>query len=115
MGVRRTNDFIEKATWTLASIICVLAIVSAIYLPNAQSGTSAKSLENLPQQQPAQGGQYDTKANAGEAKDAAKPAEQATEQKTQEAAPTTEAAPKQTETKAEAPEAKATPAPAEGK
>lgn len=29
MGVRRTTDFIEKTTWTLAAIILVLSIVSA--------------------------------------------------------------------------------------
>ncbi len=33
MGVRRTNDFVEKATWTLASIICVIAIISAFVMP----------------------------------------------------------------------------------
>ena len=27
MGVRRTNDFIEKATWSLAAIIALLAII----------------------------------------------------------------------------------------
>lgn len=35
MGVRRTNDFIEKATWTLASIIAILAIVSTFVLPSS--------------------------------------------------------------------------------
>lgn len=35
MGVRRTNDFIEKATWTLASIIAVLAILSSFVMPNS--------------------------------------------------------------------------------
>lgn len=29
MGVRRTTDFIEKTTWTLAAIILVISIVSA--------------------------------------------------------------------------------------
>lgn len=29
MGYRKTTDFIEKATWTLAVCICVLSIVSA--------------------------------------------------------------------------------------
>ena len=29
MGVRRTNDFIEKATWTLAIIILCLSILSS--------------------------------------------------------------------------------------
>ena len=29
MGVRKTTDFVEKATWGLAAIICVLSIASA--------------------------------------------------------------------------------------
>ena len=29
MGVRRTTDFIEKATWTLAAIILVISVISA--------------------------------------------------------------------------------------
>ena len=33
MGVRRTTDFIEKATSTLAAVIGVLAIVSAFVMP----------------------------------------------------------------------------------
>ena len=47
MGVRRTNDFIEKATWTLASIICVLAIASAFVMTEVnQSSDSLKSLNH---------------------------------------------------------------------
>lgn len=34
MGVRRTNDFIEKATWTLAGIILVLSVASVFLIPN---------------------------------------------------------------------------------
>lgn len=37
MGVRRTNDFIEKATWTLATVIGLLAIISSILMPKAGS------------------------------------------------------------------------------
>ena len=29
MGVRKTTDFVEKATWTLAAVICVLSIACA--------------------------------------------------------------------------------------
>lgn len=32
MGVRRTTDFIEKATWTLAGVVAALAILSGIVL-----------------------------------------------------------------------------------
>ncbi|MDE5744807.1 MAG: preprotein translocase subunit SecG, partial [Paramuribaculum sp.] len=33
MGVRRTNNFIEKVTWILAGAICVFAIASTFFLP----------------------------------------------------------------------------------
>ncbi len=35
MGVRRTNSFIEKLTWGLAGIICLLAILSTFCMPQA--------------------------------------------------------------------------------
>jgi len=35
MGVRRTNSFIEKMTWTLACAIAVLAILSVFFMPSA--------------------------------------------------------------------------------
>lgn len=34
MGVRKSTDFIEKATWTLAAFIAVCSIVSAFFIPN---------------------------------------------------------------------------------
>lgn len=42
MGVRRTNDFIEKATWTLASVIAILAIASAFVMPNSVGRTGSR-------------------------------------------------------------------------
>lgn len=44
MGVRHTNDFIEKATWTLAAIIGILAVVSVFVMPRdlVQSGSRVK-------------------------------------------------------------------------
>lgn len=44
MGVRHTNDFIEKATWTLAAIIGILAVVSVFVMPRdlTQSGSRVK-------------------------------------------------------------------------
>lgn len=38
LGVRKTNSFVEKATWTLAIVICVLSIASAFFI----SGTKAE-------------------------------------------------------------------------
>ena len=32
MGVRKTTDFLEKATWSLAGTIVVLSIVSAAFI-----------------------------------------------------------------------------------
>ena len=37
MGVRKTTDFLEKATWTLAGAMLVLCIVSAMVLPRTQA------------------------------------------------------------------------------
>ena len=37
MGVRKTNSFVEKATWTLATVICVLSILSAFFVDNSAS------------------------------------------------------------------------------
>lgn len=50
MGVRRTNDFIEKATWTLASIIGILAIISVFVMPRnmIQSGSRVKPVNEIP-------------------------------------------------------------------
>lgn len=47
MGVRRTNDFIEKATWTLAAIIGLLSIISVFVMPRnmVQSGTRVKPVQ----------------------------------------------------------------------
>lgn len=33
MGVRKTTDFLEKATWTLAALIVVMSIAAAYTLP----------------------------------------------------------------------------------
>lgn len=34
MGVRKTTDFLEKATWTLAAAIAALCVFSAYFLPS---------------------------------------------------------------------------------
>jgi len=39
MGVRKTTDFLEKATWSLAGALMVLAFVAVMFLPkNEQKG-----------------------------------------------------------------------------
>ena len=44
MGVRKTTDFLEKATWSLAGAVVILSIVAAAFLPsrNAASGSEIK-------------------------------------------------------------------------
>ncbi len=37
MGVRKTTDFVEKATWGLAIFICVLSIASAFIAKNSNA------------------------------------------------------------------------------
>lgn len=47
MGVRKTTDFLEKATWTLAVVIAVFCIVSAYLLPTrAELGHDSVLMEN---------------------------------------------------------------------
>jgi len=57
MGVRKTTDFLEKATWTLAIILGVLALSSTFVIP--RTGTQVQQsevrdlvpLQRLPQAQ----------------------------------------------------------------
>ena len=47
MGVRKTTDFLEKATWTLAAAIAALCVFSAYYLPSrAVLGHDSVLMEN---------------------------------------------------------------------
>lgn len=43
LGVRHTNDFIEKTTWTLAGIILVLSVLSSFMIPNTQEGAAIRT------------------------------------------------------------------------
>lgn len=38
MGVRKTTDFLEKATWTLAGAMLVLCIIAALAIPRGEVG-----------------------------------------------------------------------------
>ena len=49
MGVRKTTDFIEKATWTLAAAMVVLSIVCAWTAPTATASQSV--MENIATEQ----------------------------------------------------------------
>lgn len=60
MGYRKTTDFIEKATWSLAVAICLLSILSTftIKTPIATSSIKPETTQQTPaaapQQAPAQ-------------------------------------------------------------
>ena len=43
MGVRKTTDFLEKATWTLAGTVVVLSIVITAFIPRSgHQGTQSE-------------------------------------------------------------------------
>lgn len=44
MGVRKTTDFLEKATWTLAGIIVFLSITSAAFVKTDESSVAKQSI-----------------------------------------------------------------------
>ena len=47
MGVRKTTDFLEKATWTLAIVIAILSIAAAWTLPRGNvQGHDSVLMEN---------------------------------------------------------------------
>jgi preprotein translocase subunit SecG len=47
MGVRKTTDFLEKATWTLAAVIAALCVFSAYLLPDrTELGHDSVLMEN---------------------------------------------------------------------
>ncbi|MFN3554510.1 MAG: preprotein translocase subunit SecG [Bacteroidales bacterium] len=63
MGVRKTTDFLEKATWTLAIALLVLTLTSTFVIPRGQTievrQTEVRTPVNpggmqMPAQQPAQ-------------------------------------------------------------
>ena len=69
MGVRKTTDFVEKATWALAAFICVLSIASAfIQTPTiVQGGPQIKQLPATETQAPNFGTESQQKAGEGQA------------------------------------------------
>lgn len=47
MGVRKTTDFLEKATWTLAGAMLVLCIVSSLTIPRGEVGGKSAIQEQV--------------------------------------------------------------------
>lgn len=48
MGVRRTNDFIEKTTWVLAGAIAVLSIIAVLISPTSVEQGSRVKMDVAP-------------------------------------------------------------------
>jgi len=44
MGVRKTADFLEKATWTLAGSLVVLCLLAALVLPSSNEANANRSI-----------------------------------------------------------------------
>ncbi len=43
MGVRKTTDFVEKATWTLAVVIVILSIAS-VFVDHSEQGSAVSAV-----------------------------------------------------------------------
>ena len=69
MGVRKTTDIIEKATWTLAIAMVILSVASSYLVPTATSETSVMMNSNIPVAAPQQ-----TQQNAAPAQQQSAPA-----------------------------------------
>lgn len=47
MGVRKTTDFLEKATWTLAGIVLFGSIISAAFIPKTTQERESAMKEQI--------------------------------------------------------------------
>ena len=47
MGVRKTTDFLEKATWTLAGTMMVLCVLAVFFIPSHENGNQSAIQEQL--------------------------------------------------------------------
>ena len=47
MGVRKTTDFLEKATWTLAGAMLVLCVIAALAIPRGEVGGKSAIQEQI--------------------------------------------------------------------
>lgn len=45
MGVRKTADFLEKATWTLAVALLVLTVVATAFIPRGETDDTRSVME----------------------------------------------------------------------
>jgi preprotein translocase subunit SecG len=58
MGVKQTTDVLEKGTWTLAIVVGVLCLFSALFIPRATAiqvrDVRPNAQQQVPSQQPSQ-------------------------------------------------------------
>lgn len=47
MGVRKTTDFLEKATWGLAGVLLFLAIISSAFIPKEEINNQSAVQEQI--------------------------------------------------------------------
>ena len=47
LGVRKTTDFLEKATWTLAGLVIVLCIGLTAFIPRGEAVSTSDVLQNV--------------------------------------------------------------------
>lgn len=45
MGVRKTTDFLEKATWTLAGVLLFLCVLAAGFIPRESGETNDSMMQ----------------------------------------------------------------------
>ncbi|MFV0376861.1 MAG: preprotein translocase subunit SecG [Mangrovibacterium sp.] len=50
MGVRKTNDFLEKSTWFLAGALLVLAIAGSAFIPRSAEQVNESAIKNQVEQ-----------------------------------------------------------------
>ncbi|PTN08767.1 preprotein translocase subunit SecG [Mangrovibacterium marinum] len=50
MGVRKTNDFLEKATWVLATALLVLSIAGSAFIPHGAEQANESAIKNQVEQ-----------------------------------------------------------------
>lgn len=49
MGVRKTTDFLEKATWTLGAAVMVLSFISVALIPQKGMQTGSSEIDQVMQ------------------------------------------------------------------
>ncbi len=57
MGVKKTTDFVEKATWVLVSVVVVLSIASAAFYPRETAGVDSQLKGQVEQMLPSENAQ----------------------------------------------------------